>query len=139
LTRIGSVADLWILIATVMFAGIGINHVASREADSTRVFLVAIVLAAFLGSLGLVASRPGSRGALAVNVAAIVALLGAATAAWLLPGLMSVRWSSADRMRNSVLFFGRVWTGILWLTILGAAAAAEVHHVVRAPGGLGAE
>jgi hypothetical protein len=121
------------------FVGLGFNHMIPGQTDSGWLFLIAIVLALFLASLWLVALRPDSRGALVMNVAAVVALLGVATLAWMRPALTSVHWSSADRMRNSVLLFERIWIGILWLTILGAAAVAEVHHVIRGPAGLGAE
>ena len=121
-------AMTWLMVWAIGFFAIGINHSLARRPDSGRLFLVAAVLAAFLGSVWFVSSQRRSSFALASNVIMVGAILLAAVVVSRNPALMALYWSRGQH--NLFLFASWVWVAVIWLSIICAAAVAEVHHVV---------
>ena len=129
--HLGNTAAIGLLaVWAIAFAGIGVNHLANRQSDSRSLFLVAGVIAAFLGSLWLLSSQPRSSAVVALSLVLFGALVLSAVLVSRNPTLLTLRWSAADG-RNSMLFVSWVWVAIFSISIVGAGVVAEFHHVVH--------
>jgi len=130
-SRLGVTAAMaWIVVWSILFVGLGINHALTRHSDGGKPFLAGAVLAAFVVSVWLAASesRPGA--AFIANLVLAGAVLVIAAFLGRDPAPFAVRWST--NQRSSVMFVASwVWPVVVWLSIVSAAAVAEVHHVLH--------
>ena len=124
------VATVWIALWAAVLIAIGVNHLASRQPGGGTLLLAAGVVAAFLGSVWLASSQFRSGAAIGVNALLAGALVLSAVLLSRRPTLFAVHWSTSDN-HNVALLVSWLWVALLWLSVLCAAAVAEVHHVVH--------
>jgi hypothetical protein len=120
----------WVALWALVLVAIGVNHLATQRPGGGTLLLAAGVVAAFLGSLWSASSQPRSGVAVALNVLMMGALILSAVLLSRRPALFTLHWSTSDG-HNIALVVSWLWIALLWLSVLGAGAVAEVHHVLH--------